>query len=128
MAPEVTKCCPYNLSADVFSFGILLWYIMSCTTPYQGFTIKMYERIVCENGSRPTIKDNWPQAIKTLMKMCWNGDSTKRPTFENVKSELKDYIMGADKKLELDRDLSWSSKHGSKNKEKASRVGAAINQ
>jgi len=129
MAPEVTKCRPYNLSADVFSFGILLWYIMSCTTPYQGFTIKMYERIVCENGSRPTIKDNWPQAIKTLMKMCWNDDSTKRPTFETVKSELKDFIMvqSLDKKLELDRDLSWSSKHGSKNKEKASRVGA-INQ
>lgn len=127
MAPEVVKCYTYNLSADVFSFGVLLWYIMSCTTPYQGFTIKMYERVVCDNGSRPTMRDSWPKDIRMLMKMCWDGDSTKRPSFETVRSELKNFILGSDKKAELDMDLSMSSKHGSKSKGKSTRVGT-INQ
>ena len=118
MAPEVVMCKPYNLTADIFSFGVLLWYIMSCTTPYQGFTVKMYERIVAEKGSRPTIRDSWPKDIKNLMKLCWASDSKKRPDFEKVRSELRNFIMSSsmEKKIQFDLDMSMSSKHGSKNK------------
>ena len=34
MAPEVIQCLPYGLSADVYSFGILLWEVFSCETAW----------------------------------------------------------------------------------------------
>lgn len=36
MAPEVALGKPYNLKVDVFSFGILLWQMLSLKTPFAG--------------------------------------------------------------------------------------------
>lgn len=110
------KCKPYNLSADVFSFGVLLWHIMACTTPYRGFTLKMFKQIVAENDMRPTIKNSWPNDIKFLMKKCWINDGGKRPNLDIVTGELRNIIMNQrmGKYHELDLDLSKRSKNGSK--------------
>merc|ERR1719469_1623108 len=70
MAPEVVLCKSYNESADVFSFGILLWQMLSCATPYDGFTVKMYETLVVEKGYRPQdpkVKEKWPEEVTKLM-------------------------------------------------------------
>lgn len=37
MAPEVALSQPYNQSADTFSFGILLWEILSLKPPFETF-------------------------------------------------------------------------------------------
>lgn len=116
MAPEVMKCEPYNQTADVFSFGVLQWYIMSCQIPYKQFTIKMYERCIVQNGARPTINKNWPKGISSLMSDCWLHDAKKRPDMETARKRLRDVIVAssADKQDELDLDMSKRSKHGSK--------------
>jgi len=121
MAPEVMKCEPYNQTADVFSFGVLQWYIMSCQIPYKQFTIKMYERCIVQNGARPTINKNWPKGISSLMSDCWLHDAKKRPDMETVRKRLRDVIVAssADKQDELDLDMSKRSKHGSKFNKKA---------
>lgn len=121
MAPEVVLCKPYNESADVFSFGILLWQIISCVTPYQGFSVKMYESLVVEKGFRPDDPkakiDSWPKELKKLMTSCWSSNTKARPTLEDARATLRNFIMGeCTEKRELDLDMSMRSKHGSKNK------------
>ena len=39
MAPEVALCKNYGLSADVYSFSILLWEIISLKIPFAGFDV-----------------------------------------------------------------------------------------
>ncbi len=39
MAPEVALCMKYGLSADVFSYSILLWEIISLKVPFAGFDV-----------------------------------------------------------------------------------------
>ena len=39
MAPEVALCKNYGLSADVFSYSILLWEIISLKIPFSGFDV-----------------------------------------------------------------------------------------
>lgn len=39
MAPEVALCKNYGLSADVFSYSILLWEIISLKIPFAGFDV-----------------------------------------------------------------------------------------
>jgi len=67
MAPEVVNSIPYNLSADVFSFGVILWVITSCSIPYQGWTVKMYKEKVAGKGLRPTINESWRKEISNLI-------------------------------------------------------------
>ena len=121
MAPEVVLCKPYNESADVFSFGVLLWYITTCFMPYQNFTIKMYEENVVGKGYRPALQKKWPNALKVLMKVCWAENPKERPTLESVKECLKDFIVDEsdDKTMEFDVDMSMKSFYGSKNRRKS---------
>jgi len=124
MAPEVVLCKPYNESADVFSFGVLLWQMISCTTPYDGFSVKMYETLVVEQGYRPNdvkVKtEKIPESLQKLAESCWSDKPKERPTLEDARAILRNFIMSecSEKQRELDLDMSMRSKHGSKNKEK----------
>lgn len=44
MAPEVLSSKPYSTKADVYSYGIVLWEILSRCTPFKG--MKQQEIIV----------------------------------------------------------------------------------
>ena len=39
MAPEVALCKPYGKGADVFSYSILLWEIISLKIPFKGYNV-----------------------------------------------------------------------------------------
>jgi len=56
MAPEVCFSDPYNESADVYSFGMLLYQVASLITPFEGFSIGRHEREVLRGGYRPNVK------------------------------------------------------------------------
>jgi serine/threonine protein kinase len=38
MAPEVIEHRPYDEKADVFSFAIVLWELLTCRVPYSEMT------------------------------------------------------------------------------------------
>lgn len=38
MAPEVIEHKPYDERADVFSFGVVLWELLTCKIPYSDMT------------------------------------------------------------------------------------------
>mmetsp|Transcript_60767 Transcript_60767/g.72166 ORF Transcript_60767/g.72166 Transcript_60767/m.72166 type:complete len:382 (+) Transcript_60767:66-1211(+) len=92
MAPEVALCRPYNLSADVFSFGILLWMIITCLTPYRGFNVAMYENLVVCKGLRPPIKNSWPESFKRLLESAWSPKTKARPSFDDLMCALRNEI------------------------------------
>jgi len=106
MAPEVAKCQPYSFSADVFSFGLLLWRIMSCDIPFQKFSVQMHKNHVVENGYRPKIKKSWAQDIKKVIEICWSADSRERPNINDILPTMKKSIM------ELDLGKSLGSNYG----------------
>ena len=94
MAPEVVLCQPYNLSADVYSYGILLWQILSLTTPFQGFTLVTHQKRVVLGGERPDLDPNLPVQIRTLIDECWSSTIMDRPKFGEVCAVLKGYLTG----------------------------------
>jgi len=107
MAPEVVKYLPYNLSADVFSFGVILWIILSCSLPYFGWNVEKYEKNVVEKGYRPKLDKSWDKNISKLLEKCWASNPNIRPDFEEIKHQLKMSIMDLSAgKVELDIDKS----------------------
>ena len=51
MAPEVAKCKPYNKLADVYSFGILMWQMLSLQVPFQGYNCIEWIKAVVFGGN-----------------------------------------------------------------------------
>lgn len=88
MAPEVGQSKPYNELADVYSFAILLWYILALEPPFGLFTPKMIlER--APKGYRPVLIDAWSDGIKTILNKCWNGKISARPSLPTAMEMLK---------------------------------------
>jgi serine/threonine protein kinase len=91
MAPEVALGKPYNETADVFSFSILLWQMSSLETPYEGYSVNSFSKKVIEGGVRPKIDDKWGSSICTLLRQCF-VDNPKRPFMSDVVEILRDEI------------------------------------
>eukprot|EP00591_Stephanopyxis_turris_P012733 CAMPEP_0195511724 /NCGR_PEP_ID=MMETSP0794_2-20130614/3948_1 /TAXON_ID=515487 /ORGANISM="Stephanopyxis turris, Strain CCMP 815" /LENGTH=286 /DNA_ID=CAMNT_0040639377 /DNA_START=8 /DNA_END=868 /DNA_ORIENTATION=- len=107
MAPEVAKSLPYNLKADVFSFGIMLWEMCALQEPFKNFNIKMHSDLVVNRGFRPKIRSTWPEFLQNLLQQCWSVDIQKRPNFFHVGEVLNEGIasLGREQKNEF-RDIS----------------------
>lgn len=54
MSPEVARYLPYNLSADIYSYGVLLWHIYTMEMPFGDMTRSAHSHLVVYGGERPT--------------------------------------------------------------------------
>ena len=89
MSPENGLHKGYTLSADVYSFGILLWEICALAKPFASFkSATHFEAAVFEGGERPLVDPSWPKHIRHLMIKCWSTDATARPSITEVVSTL----------------------------------------
>ncbi|KAH0791057.1 TKL family protein kinase [Histomonas meleagridis] len=102
MAPEVVLSNPfYDEKVDVYSFGILLWELLTGKRPYEGEDISSISVQVVEDGRRPIIPENTPEPLAKLMRQCWDQDNNKRPSFTKIVQLLQNaeyQFPGIDKK------------------------------
>lgn len=96
MAPEILAGSNnYDIKADVYSFGILLWEIMSRNKPYVELNNFQIPLAVLERGLRPKmskIPSNCSYRIRELMKQCWDKSRSKRPDFNQIVRVLEEEI------------------------------------
>lgn len=94
MPPEVALGKPYNETVDVYSFGLLLYQILSLEPPFEGLTIKSFPKIVYEKGGRPVVDKKWPVEISSLIQSCWSQSIRDRPSMARVTSVLSKELDG----------------------------------
>lgn len=99
MAPEVGLRKPYNLSADVYSWSMLMWYIMALEPPMGLFTPNMFIDRVFKKGCRPAVKSKWSPGLCNLMKSCWSKDISERPAFKSILLTLRAEATALDPEL-----------------------------
>uniref|UniRef100_A0A4W3IB46 Tyrosine-protein kinase n=1 Tax=Callorhinchus milii TaxID=7868 RepID=A0A4W3IB46_CALMI len=87
-APEALKEKKFSTKSDVWSFGILLWEIYSFgRVPYPRMPLKdVVPRV--EKGYKMDPPDGCSPAVYDLMKICWELDPDRRPTFKQLQERL----------------------------------------
>ena len=80
MAPECLSGKAYNLRAEVYSFSIILWEILTARTPYM-FVRRRHQLInyVVEENIRPEIDESWPTSIQGMLESSFDSEIKKRP-------------------------------------------------
>ena len=84
MAPELFMSLPYTNKIDVYAYGMLLWEILTNSSPFKNKTAAQIMYDVCQKGSRPAIPMRTPTALKTMISKCWAQDPNERPTFHQI--------------------------------------------
>lgn len=94
MAPEVIRHESYSSNADVYSFGICLWQLITREIPFATMTPIQAAYTVAE-GRRPPIPPSTPRRLQEIILACWDQDSHKRPSFTYIAMALADYAKMA---------------------------------
>eukprot|EP01090_Pellita_catalonica_P015326 TRINITY_DN413_c0_g1_i1.p1 TRINITY_DN413_c0_g1~~TRINITY_DN413_c0_g1_i1.p1 ORF type:complete len:719 (-),score=115.94 TRINITY_DN413_c0_g1_i1:68-2224(-) len=94
MAPEVMLQEGFDEKADVYSFGIVLWEIVSRKDPYPHHTdYQTFVKAIVEDGERPKIPQDTPSLLRTLIERCWDAYPEYRPDFQEITIVLDEIIV-----------------------------------
>lgn len=105
MAPECIEFHQFSSKSDVWSYGVLVWELMTRgKIPYA--TVNTWEiATVLKCGIRLEKPDSCPDFLYKLMMRCWSRDPDERPNF----ADLVKLITAGVQKMEVETDSE--SKH-----------------
>jgi predicted Ser/Thr protein kinase len=83
MAPEILRGEEYTLSADVHSYGVIMWEMVTRSEPFKGVNAYAIAHQVGNDGRRLEIPSECPQFWRQLMLRCW-ADPADRPSSAEV--------------------------------------------
>ncbi|KAG7569211.1 PB1 domain [Arabidopsis thaliana x Arabidopsis arenosa] len=91
MAPELLSGSSSKVSekVDVFSFGIVLWEILTGEEPYANMHYGAIIGGIVNNTLRPTVPNYCDPEWRMLMEQCWAPDPFVRPAFPEIARRLR---------------------------------------
>ena len=91
-APEAAMYNRFTIKSDVWSFGILLYELITYGRfPYPGMNnAQVLEAL--QTGYRMPCPMGCPEQLYEIMRECWRDDAESRPTFETLQWRLEEFF------------------------------------
>jgi serine/threonine protein kinase len=117
MAPEVVMHQPYNIHADVYSWSMVAYEMLTLEKPYNGWTPEMHADYVCRRGMRPDASKVHMDML-VVLQHAWHMDPSRRPSLNHIGVQLqlfqeKHRLMLEEQGLQrqLARQLEYQQQH-----------------
>ena len=91
MAPEVFRHEAYGRPVDVYSFSMILYYMLEGAPPWPELDGMRAVAKASLEGDRPTVPRHWDAQLVALLRAAWQIEPAKRPSFAAVLDELNDF-------------------------------------
>ncbi|CAI8048355.1 Mitogen-activated protein kinase kinase kinase 9 [Geodia barretti] len=101
MAPEVIISNDFSTKCDVWSYGVVLWELLTGEKPYGNLNAFVVAYGVGRGTLSLPIPAGCPESFQELMSACWQKEHTKRPPFTEILDRLKN--------IELEEFMSSTS-------------------
>ena len=84
MAPELLRDFILSPSYDIFSYGTVVWELLTTEKPFKGEDGNVIIWKVCKHNEHPPTPADCPKPIADLMMECWQVAWQKRPQIDRV--------------------------------------------
>ncbi|CAL1539138.1 unnamed protein product [Lymnaea stagnalis] len=109
MAPESLYAQIYTMKSDIWSYGIVLWEIVTLgASPYPGIPPERLFPLL-STGYRMDRPEDCPEELYALMQKCWKTEPENRPHFSMLRDILDHLLQQNTEYLELSNDNYFSS-------------------
>ena len=89
VAPEVSLSEPYSLTADIYSFSVLFWELLSLEKAFGELSSEEHKERVIKGHDRLPFDQEWPLPVTYLLGASWDPDPFKRPSARDVCKALR---------------------------------------
>jgi len=94
IAPEVLQNESYNEKCDLYSYGMVLWEILTGSDPFPEIeTYSSMVQAVCQEHKRPVIPANCPPTLKKILEACWDANPENRPSFQDILDDFESIVI-----------------------------------
>jgi serine/threonine protein kinase len=91
MAPEVFRHEHYTETVDIYSYGMILFYLLDGKPPWPYDNGIVAARKASDQGLRPTLPRSWDSRLQVLLQDCWEENPAARPSFNQIVITLNEY-------------------------------------
>lgn len=89
MAPEVIRNEPCSEKVDIWSFGVVLWELLTGEIPYRDVDSSAIIWGVGSNSLHLPVPSTCPEGFQQLLKQCWRAKARNRMSFRQILMHLE---------------------------------------
>ena len=89
IAPEILWGAKFEQPADVYSYSMVAWEVLTGSVPFHGLNPTQIGFAVMKERLRPPPPEDGPPGFDQLLAACWHDDPAERYSFEKILGRMQ---------------------------------------